>query len=94
MMYVTRIKMKPGCYGSSKLIEIDQLYVTGCDVPGYYEKSVVHDHVKKYPGSIKVYRSPYPPVVNAVSANGEKYVRSSPNDYVHDNLLDLPRDVG
>lgn len=93
-MYVTKIKMKQGCYNSSKLVEIDQLYITGCEKPGYYKKAVVHDYVKKKPGSIKVNRYPYPEVIDAVSVNGEKYVRSSPNDYIHDNLLDLPREVG
>ena len=31
-------------------------------------------------------------VIDAISANGEKYVRSSPDDYTHDNLLSLPRE--
>ena len=46
-MYVTKIKMKPGCYYSSKLIEIDQLYITGCQTPGYYKKAVVYDFLKE-----------------------------------------------
>lgn len=91
-MYVTKIKMKQGCYNSSNLVEIDQLYITGCDTPGYYKKDVIHDYVKKNPGSIKVDRYPYPTVIDAVSVNGEKYVRSSPNGYIRDNLLDLPRE--
>ena len=94
MMYVTKIKMKQGCYSSSKLTEIDQLYIEGCTNPGYFKKSVIHDHVKANPGSIKVGINPYPVIIDAVSANGEKYVRSSPNSSTHDNLLDLPRDVG
>lgn len=92
MMYITKIKMKPGCYYSSKLVEIDQLYVTGCERPGYYPKATVHDYVKENPGSIKVNKHPYPNVIDAISVNKEKYVRSSPNDYTHDNLLDLPRE--
>lgn len=93
-MKVEKIKMKPGCYYSSKLIEIDQLYVTGCANPGYFKKEVIHDFVKENPGSIIVNRYPYPAVIDAVSANGEKYVRSSPNDTTTDNLLSLPREVG
>lgn len=92
-MYVTKIKMKPGCYYSKKLVEIDQLYIEGCQNPGYYKKSIICDYVKEYPGSIKVNRYPYPIVIGAVSVNGEKYVRSSPNDYTHDNLWDLPREL-
>ena len=94
MMYVTKIKMKKGCYYSSNLVEIDQLYITGCQTPGYYKKEDIHDYVKNNPRSIKVNCYPYPIVVAAVSVNGEKYVRSSPNGYTHDNLLDLPREAG
>ena len=93
-MYVTKIKMKPGCYHSSSLVEIDQLFITGCESPGYYKKAIVHDYVKEKPGSINVDRYPYPVIIDAVSATGEKYVRSSPNGYTHDNLLDLPREAG
>lgn len=93
-MYVTKIKMKPGCYYSSKLVEIDELYITGCTDPGYYKKSEVHDYVKNHPSSIKVNKYPYPALVSAISVNGEKYVRSSPNGSTSDNLLSLPREVG
>ena len=92
MMYVTKIKMKPGCSHSSNLLEIDQLYITGCTNQGYFPKAVIHDHVKTNPGTIKVNIRPYPNVIDAVSINGEKYVRSAPNAYGHDNLLNLPRD--
>ena len=92
MMYVTKIKMKPGCYNSSKLVEIDQLQIKGCTNPGYFKKATVHDYVKEHPGDIKVDRFPYPTIIDAVSSNNEKYVCSSPNDYTHDNLLDLPRE--
>ena len=92
MMYVTKIKMRPGCDDSSKLVEIDQLYISECADPGYYDKAIIHDHVKKHPGSIKVKKAPFPDVIDAISANGEKYVRSSPNGSTHDNLLELPRE--
>ena len=92
MMYVTKIKMKPGCAYSNKLIEIDELYITGCTNPGYFKKTVIHDYVKKNPGAIQVNLWPHPDVEDAVSQNGEKYVRSSPNAYGHDNLLSLPRE--
>lgn len=92
MMYATRIKMKPGCYSSQSLTEIDQIYIIGCDRPGYYKKGDVHDHLKQHPGSIKVNIAPYPNCVHATSVYGEKYVKSSPNQYGHDNLLNLPRE--
>ena len=91
MMYATKIKMKAGCYSSQQLTEIDEIYVEGCTNPGFFKKEVLHDHLKEYPKSIKVKIYPYPELIPAVSSRDEKYVRSTPNDYQHDNLLDLPR---
>ncbi len=84
--------MKPDCKTSQHLTEIDEIYLDGCNNPGYYKKATVHDHVKQYPGSIKVNIWPYPNVIHATSVNGEKYVRSNPDIYKHDDLLDLPRE--
>ena len=92
MMYAKKIKMKSGCYNSQKLTEIDEVYIVGCNNPGYFKKGTLYDYLKKNPGTIKVDRYPYPEVIPALSANNEKYVRSTPNDYQHDNLLDLPRE--
>lgn len=91
-MYATKIKMQPGCYNSENLLEIDSVYIEGCDNPGFFKKAVVHDFVKENPKSIQVKIWPYPDVIAATSSQGEKYVRSAPNDYTHDNLLDLPRE--
>ncbi len=91
MMYATKIKMKSGSDNSNQLTEIDKVYLEGCTEPGFYKKEVLHDYLKKYPGSIKVKRYPFPELIPAISSNGEKYVRSSPNDYQKDNLLELPR---
>ena len=91
-MYATRIKMKPGCYSSGNLLEIDSIYIEGCDNPGYFKKDVLHDFLEKNPGSIQVNMRPYPNVIPAISSRGEKYVRSNPNNCSHDNLLDLPRE--
>lgn len=91
MMYATKIRMKPGCHYSQSLLEIDSIYIEGCTEPGLYKKATVHDYVKANPGSIKVNVYPYPGVIHATSDRGEKFVRSSPNGYTHDNLLSLPR---
>ena len=91
MMYATKIKMRPGCGNSYNVQEIDQIYLEGCDKPGFYEKNVLHDHLNKSPNSIKVNISPYPYLLPAKSSRGEKYVRSEPNDTPKDNLLNLPR---
>ena len=91
-MYATRIRMQQGCYNSQSLLEIDSIYIEGCTNPGYYKKADIYDYLKKYPNTILVNISPYPSVIPAVSSRGEKYVRSSPNNNSHDDLLDLPRD--
>lgn len=91
-MYATKIKMKPGCYSSGSLLEIDSVYIDDCKDPGFFKKAVLHDFLKENPGAIQVKIWPYPNVIPATSSAGEKYVRSTPNDYTHDNLLDLPRE--
>lgn len=91
-MYATKIKMQRGCYYSRSLLEIDEIYIEGCNNPGFFKKEVLHDFVRDTPGSIQVKIWPYPNVIPATSSRGEKYVRSTPNDYTHDNLLDLPRE--
>lgn len=90
-MYASKIKMQRGCYNSQNLLEIDEIYLEGCNTPGFYKKEDIHDHLNNYPGTIQVNIWPYPNVVPATSAYGEKYVRSAPNSSQHDNLLSLPR---
>ena len=91
-MYATKIKMKQGCYYSQDLTEIDEVYIEDCRTPGFYKKSVLHDHIKEYPGSIQVKIYPFPTIIPAVSIYGEKYVKSTPNSTLRDNLLSLPRE--
>jgi hypothetical protein len=90
-MKATKIKMKTGCEHSSKTIEISEIYIEGCNNPGFFSKSCLYDYLKKSPNSIQVNISPYPYLIPALSSNGEKYVRSEPNDTPNDNLLKLPR---
>lgn len=87
----TRIKMKTNCFYSNNLLEIDQIYLDGCPTPGYYPKEVVHNFLLTHPNSIEVNIFPYPDLQPVVSTNGEKFVRSIPNQGTHDNLLSLPR---
>ena len=90
MMYATKIIMQQGCSNSNSTQEIAEIYID-CKTPRYYTKAEVYSHLKKHPDTIKVKISPYPFLIPAVSSNGEKYVRSAPNDTEHDNLLELPR---
>ena len=91
MLYAKEIKMQQGCANSNNTQEIAEIYIDGCDNPGFFSKASLHDHLVKNPNSIQVYISPYPYVVPATSSRGEKYVRSESNDTPHDNLLKLPR---
>ena len=92
MMYAKKIKMQYGCENSSNIQEIAEIYVDGCNNPGFFTKAILHDHLVNTPNSIKVNIGPYYPyLIPATSSRGEKYVRSEPNDTPHDNLLKLPR---
>lgn len=91
MMYAKKIRMQNGYKNSNNTQEIAEVYVDGCNNPGFFPKAVLHDFLKTNPNSIKVNISPYPYVVPATSYRGEKYVRSEANDTIHDNLLKLPR---
>ena len=87
-LYATKIKMKYGCRNSQDPMEIDQIYIYNY---GWYKKELLHDYLKTAPKTIVVNISPYPYLIPMVSINREKYVRSNPDIYKHDNLLDLPR---
>jgi hypothetical protein len=84
--------MKPGCGSSNNLVEIDQIYVTGLPLYGWYSKGSLHDYLKSNPGTIQVNIYPYPECVPAVSSNFEKYVKSASDGTTKDNLLSLPRE--
>ena len=92
MMYATRIKMKPGSFDANDLLKIDSIYIAGAEDEGFYSKEAVYQTVKQNPGCIKVYISPYPDLVAVEGANGEKFVRSAPDQLHRDNLLSLPRE--
>lgn len=92
MIYVIKTHMKTGKHYSQDLLEIDSLYLEGLDKPGFYKKEDIYDYLKSYPNSIQVKVYPYPNVIPAVSVNGEKYVKSSPDRFNKDNLLSLPRE--
>lgn len=91
-MKAIKIKMKPGCGSSNNLLEIDQVYLEGCQENGYYSKASIHDFLNNNPNSIQVNIYPYPNLQPMLSQNGEKYVRSEPNYTGRDNLLCLPRE--
>ena len=89
MIYATKIKLKPGRIYPHSALEISTIYLVGVQNERFYAKEVVYDLVKQgY--IIQVNISPhYPKLIAAISSEGEKYVRSEPNDTVQDNLLRL-----
>ena len=89
MLYAEKIKMMYGCWKSSHPEEIDQIYIRDY---GWYAKAVLYDYLKKYPKSIAVNIWPYPCLIPALSSNREPYVRSNPDIWKHDDLMDLPRE--
>lgn len=91
MMYAKKIKMQVGCSHSNNTQEIAEIYVDGCNNPGFFKKATLYDYLIESPNSIKVNLPPYPILIPATSSRGEKYVRSEPNDTPNDNLLKLPR---
>lgn len=90
MMYARKIKLIHGKQTTNNLLEIDEIYVDGCDNPGFFKKAALHDYLTDHPDTISVAISPYPKLKPMISINREKYVRSEPDAYQKDNLLKLP----
>lgn len=88
MLYAEKIKMLKNKEKSYDLLEIDEIYVTNL---GWHKKSYYYDYLKENPSSIAVDIYPYPKLIKQLSSNNEKYVKSEPDKYGYDNLLNLPR---
>ena len=51
MMYAKKIKMQYGCSNSNNVQEIAEIYVYGCNNPGFFKKADLHDYL---PESVKL----------------------------------------
>lgn len=89
MFFATKIKMVKGKEKSNNLLEIDEIFVDGF---GWQKKAFYYDYLSSHLGSILVNIKPFPPLIKQLSVNNEKYVKSKPNKFGFDNLLDLPRE--
>lgn len=69
--------------------DIAQIYIHG---EGWIKKGDLHDYLKNNPKTVMVNIRPYPYLIPAVSSRGEKYVKSTPDSWKHDDLMDLPRE--
>ena len=87
MMYAKKIRMQNGCRNSNNTQEIAEIYVDGCNNPGFFPKATLHDFLKTNPNSIRVNISPYHYVVPATSSLDVKYVRSEPTDILYDIFM-------
>ena len=86
--YATAIKMKNDCFYSNNLLEIDKIFLAS---NGWYPKETIYDYLIQNPSDIKVKNEFGPVLIACKSINGEKYVKSSPNETKSDNLLSLER---
>mgnify|MGYP000063277009 CR=1 FL=1 len=92
LIKATKIKMQSGKEKSNSITEIESIYLTGVKVETYYKKENLYDFIVNNPTQlIQVNIEPYPTLIAAVK-NGQKYVRSAPNETTNDNLLNLPRE--
>lgn len=91
MLYATKIQMHNNCETSNRLTDIAAIFLEGNSINQFYEKCIVHDHLKQFTESIRVNIDPYPYLHPVIGENGEKFVCSEINDLFNDNLLKLPR---
>jgi len=59
-MFAVKIKMRQGCISSQELLEIDSIYLDGCEDPGFYKKEAIHDYLTMCPNTIHAGIPPYP----------------------------------
>ena len=92
MIKAVKIRMKQYCNSSMKLEEIKDIKLEGdLTNPGWFSKESIHDFIKNDNGVVNVNIYPYPKLI-AVTTATDRYVKSTPNRYGFDNLLELPRE--
>lgn len=92
MIKAVKIRMKQYCNSSMKLEEIKDIKLEGdLTNPGWFSKESIHNFIKNDNGVVNVNIFPYPKLI-AVTTSTDRYVKSTPNKYGFDNLLELPRE--
>lgn len=92
MIKATKVRMKQYSNNSMKLEEIKDIKLEGdLSNPGWFSKESIHDYIKNEGGVVNVNIYPYP-ILIAVTTSTDRYVKSTPNRYGFDNLLELPRE--
>ncbi len=87
-MKATKIMMKSS-NSSNSLLEIDSIYID--ELCRLIKKEELYDKIEYENWKVNVDIGPYYPKVEGAISNGEKYVKSVPNDSNVDNLLCLPK---
>ena len=87
-MKATKIMMKSS-NSSNSLLEIDSIYID--ELCRLIKKEELYDKIEYENWKVNVDIGPYYPKVKGAISNGEKYVKSVPNDSNVDNLLCLPK---
>ena len=87
-MKATKIMMKSS-NSSNSLLEIDSIYID--ELCRFIKKEELYDKIEYENWKVNVNIGPYYTKVKGVISNGEKYVKSVPNDSNVDNLLCLPK---
>lgn len=90
-MLATRIKMKPGCDASTRLEDIQSVYVTGGIRPGYFDTAVLWDYLDYNPGYIQVNVRGFPNLTAAGQGEG-RHLKSISSPRGIDYLFSLPQE--
>ncbi|MGM9593834.1 MAG: DUF3892 domain-containing protein [Candidatus Onthomonas sp.] len=90
-MLATKVKMKPGCSQSTRLEDIQALYITGGVRAGYFHVNDLWDYLDYNPGYIQVNVRGYPNLV-AVGQGERRHLKSTLSPKGIDYLFSLPRE--
>lgn len=89
-MLATKLKMKPGCGASTRLEDIQAVYVTGGVRSGFFSVEQLWDYLDYNPGYIQVNVTGFPCLVTAGTPE-RRYLRSTLSPRGRDYLFSLPR---
>lgn len=90
-MLATKLKMKPGCEGSTRLEDIQAIYITGGVRAGYFPVSSLWDYLDYNPGHVQVNVVSFPSLVPGGTSE-HRYLRSTLSPKGIDYLFSLPRE--
>lgn len=90
-MLATKRKMKPGCEHSTRLEDIQAIYITGGVRAGYFSVSALWDYLEYNPGQVQVNVISFPCLLPAGTSE-HRYLRSTLSPKGIDYLFSLPQE--